>query len=106
MNLRLLWSIGTYSYANSLFGSRQIAEWARTDSFPMGLLRGECLVAEDIRCFRRNNRKLLALSLESIFRERNLIPIGALFSIDSSAYDIAEWCILEAIRWDVGDFDE
>jgi hypothetical protein len=106
MNLSLLWSIGTFSYATSLFGSRQIAEWVGAESFFQGLLRGERLVAGDIRSFRRNNRKLLTLSLEAIFRERNLVPNGTQFSSESSAYDFAEWCVLEAIRWDAGDFDE
>jgi len=54
----------------------------------------------------RNNRKLLTLSLETIFRERRRVPIGAQFSCESSAFDFAEWCVLEAIRWDAGDFDE
>ena len=40
MNLSLLWSIGTLRDANSLFGSRQIAEWVGAEVFFQGLLRG------------------------------------------------------------------
>jgi hypothetical protein len=102
----LLWAIGTFSYANGLFGSRQIVEWVGTEPFFQGSFRGDRLMAGDIRCFRRNNRKLLTLSLEAIFRQRRLVPNGLPFSCKSSAYDFAERCVLEAIRWDAGDFDE
>jgi hypothetical protein len=105
-NHSLLWSIGTYSYASSLFGSRQIAEWVGSESFFQRLLRGERLEPEDIRFFRRNNRTHLTLSLEAIFRERRWAPSGAKFSSGSRGFVFAEKCVLDAIRWDAGEFDD
>ena len=103
----LLWSLLTYAYGNLQFGSQSLAEWFQTVPEIRQRLGMERLTSSDIRKFRRNNRKILTLSLEGYFKKRSSSRVQRLRrTCGLSEWDLAEASVLEAIRGDLGEVDD
>ncbi len=102
----LLWSFLTYAYGNLQFGSQALVEWLETVPDIHQRLGGRLLSSADVRQFRRNNRKMLTLSLEAYFKKASGSVIHRFRrTCGLSECDLAEAAVLEAIRFDVGEVD-
>ena len=91
-----LWHLLTFCYAKKIFGSERIVQWLRKEHWIPVKPTERCLLAQDLRRFRRNNRKILMLSLEEFFKNQTCPE-----AIDK----LAEQLLLSAIQWDVGELD-
>lgn len=101
-----LWHLLTFCYAKKIFGSERIVRWLREERWLPVKPDKRRLLAHDLRRFRRNNRKILTLSLEEFFKNR-LCPEARNQCADKAEtiHKLAEQCVLSAIRWDVGELD-
>ncbi len=101
-----LWAILTYSYGKRQFGSQELAEWIELEPVLGRELGRNRILSSDIRQFRRNNRKVLTLSLEGFFYRGSSRRVQRLRkSYDLSECDLAERIVLEAIRSDFGEVE-
>ncbi len=105
-DVEFLWCFLTYAYGNLQFGSQGLVEWIQSAPEISQRLERNRLVSSDIRQFRRNNRKMLTLSLEGYFKKTSSFVIQRLRrTYGLSEWDMAEASLLEAIRGDVGEVD-
>ncbi len=100
------WCLLTFCYGRGIFGSERIVELVREECWVSSGEAAGCLLAHDLRRFRRNNRKVLTLSLEEFFKsllclEGDGVSTGRI----SAIRELAEQRVLSAIRWDVGELD-
>lgn len=65
-----LWHLLTFCYAKKIFGSERIVRWLRKEHWIPVKPTKRCPLAQDLRRFRRNNRKILILSLEEFFKKQ------------------------------------
>ena len=103
----LIWCLLTYCYAKGQSGTENLVIWANGLSEIRRNLNGGALTVSEVRRFRRNNRKQLALTLENYFRRDASLVIqraGAAYGL--TAYELAEHCLLEAVRADIGETDD
>lgn len=101
-----LWRVLTYCYAEEFFGSQRILSWMSRPDALRSELNGRIVRASDLRGFRRNNRKVLTLSLEEATREFTPAPVQrARAACGISSADFAELSVREAIRFDLGETD-
>ncbi len=94
----LLWSVLTSCYSAEIFGSQRIAAWLDGDGRWKPFLCGDRITARDVRRFRRNNRKNLTLAIEEVIATQPL-PTERI-------HEEAERLLMEAIQFDVGEFDD
>lgn len=101
-----LWHLLTFCYAKKIFGSERIVRWLRKEHWLPIKPTERCLLAQDLRRFRRNNRKILMLSLEEFFKNQ-ICPEARDKRADKTETirELAEQCVLFAIQWDVGELD-
>ena len=101
-----LWSLLTFCYAKKIFGSDRIVRWLREERWLPAKPAERRLLARDLRRFRRNNRKILTLSLEEFFKNPICPKAGDKRADKTATFrELAEQCVLSAIRWDVGELD-
>lgn len=106
-DLSLIWCLLTYSYANGQIGTANIVAWANLLPEVQQRLKGDHLTAEDLRRFRRNNRKQLALALEDYFRrEPSPVICRTREAYGLTPCELANQCLIEAVRADVAESDE
>lgn len=98
------WQLLSYCYANRQVGSQRIVNWVHAVPQILRLFGPIGLQSHDLRRFRRNNRKLLALTLEEFFRRSTPSPGQGVRG--GSPVTMADDCLLEAIRADVGESDD
>lgn len=101
-----LWQLLTFCYAEKIFGSDRIIRWLREELWLPAKPEERGLLAQDLRRFRRNNRKILTLSLEEFFKNQ-LCSEARDERADKNEIirELAEQCVLSAIRWDMGELD-
>ena len=101
-----LWHLLTFCYAKKIFSAERIVRCLREERWLPVKPAERCLLAHDLRRFRRNNRKILMLSLEEFFKNQ-LCPEARdkLADKTESIRELAEQCVLSAIRWDAGELD-
>ena len=101
-----LWHLLTFCYAQKIFGSERIVRWLRKEHWLPIKPVERCLLAQDLRRFRRNNRKILMLSLEEFFKNQ-ICPDARdkRANKTETIRELAEQYVLSAIQWDVGELD-
>ena len=65
-SLEFLWHLLTFCYAKKILGSERIVQWLRKEHWLPIKPTERCLLAQDLRRFRQNNRKILMLSLRFV----------------------------------------
>ena len=102
-----LWHLLTFCYAKKIFGSGRIVQWLRKEHWLPIKPTEQCLLAQDLRRFRQNNRKILMLSLEEFFKNQTY-PASKNNRADKTETirKLAKQCVLSAIQWDVGELDD
>ena len=102
-----LWHLLTFCYAKKIFGSGRIVQWLRKEHWLPIKPTERCLLAQDLRRFRQNNRKILMLSLEEFFKKQTY-PEARDNRADKTETirKLAKQCLLSAIQWDVGELDD
>lgn len=101
-----LWHLLTFCYTKKIFGSERIVRWLRKGRWIPIKPTERCLLAQDLRRFRRNNRKILMLSLEEFFKNQ-ACPEARDKRADKTETirKLAEQFLLTAIQRDVGELD-
>ena len=99
-----LWHLLTFCYAKKIFGSERIVQWLRKEHWIPVKPTERCLLAQDLRRFRRKNREILMLSLEEFFKKQTC-PEAIDKRADKTIHQLAEQLLLSAIQWDVGELD-
>lgn len=102
-----LWHLLTFCYARKIFGSEKIVQWLRKEHWLPIKPTERCLLAQDLRRFRQNNRKILMLSLEEFFKNQTY-PESKDNRADKTETirKLAKQCVLSAIQRDVGELDD
>ncbi len=102
-----LWHLLTFCYAKKIFGSERIVRWLRKEHWLPIKPTERCLLAQDLRRFRRNNRKILMLSLEEFFKNQTCPEAkDNRANKTETIRKLAEQLLLSAIQRDIGELDD